>query len=161
MDFISNRDEQNRDMLATLGIAEVGDLFAAIPQEIRLPRPLKDDGLSEYEGMRLMESLAAQNTYQQFDNYIGAGAYEHHVPALVNAVCSKSEFLTAYTPYQPEASQGMLQVIFEFQSAICALTGMDVSNASLYDGASACAEGVLMAMRCQKGRYLKADWLAN
>lgn len=152
MDFISNQETQNKEMMSVLGITTIDELFRAIPESLRLQRPLKDDGISEYEGMRWMEALATRNTYSSFDNYLGAGAYEHHVPALVNAVCNKSEFLTSYTPYQPEASQGMLQIIFEFQSAICALTGMDVSNASLYDGASACAEGLLMALRCQKGR---------
>lgn len=161
MDFISNQDEQNREMLAALGVSGVEELFSSIPAALRMKRPTADDGLSEYEGMRLMEALAAKNTFARWDNYLGAGAYEHHVPALVNAICSKSEFLTSYTPYQPEASQGMLQIIFEFQSAICALTGMDVSNASLYDGASACAEAMLMALRCQKGRakVLVADSL--
>lgn len=152
MDFISNREPQNKEMLAALGIASIEDLFNAIPETLRLPPPSLDDGLSEYEGMRLMESLAVKNTFPGFDNYLGAGAYEHHVPALVGAICSKSEFLTAYTPYQPEASQGMLQSIFEFQSAICALTGLDVANASVYDAASACAEAMLMAMRCHKDR---------
>lgn len=152
MDFISNQDPQNSAMMAVLQIKDLEELFTAIPKQLRIPRPKKDDGISEFEGMRFMESLAQKNTFPGFDNYLGAGSYEHHVPVLVNAVCSKSEFLTSYTPYQPEASQGMLQIIFEFQSAICALTGMDVSNASLYDGASACAEGVSMALRCQKGR---------
>lgn len=152
MDFISNQNVQNDEMLAALNIKNVEELFAAIPQTLKVMRPAKDDGLSEFEGMRLMESLAAKNTYPSFDNYLGAGAYEHHVPSLVSAICSKSEFLTSYTPYQPEASQGMLQAIFEFQSAICALTGMDVSNASLYDGATSCAEGLLMSLRLQKGR---------
>lgn len=152
MDFISNRDPQNQEMLSALGIASVDALFGAIPAQLKLSAPHLDDGLSEYEGMRLMESLATKNSFPHFDNYLGVGAYEHHVPALVGAICSKSEFLTSYTPYQPEASQGMLQSIFEFQSAICALTGLDVANASVYDAASACAEATLMAMRCRKDR---------
>lgn len=152
MDFISNTKAQNDEMLREIGISHVDALFEDIPSEIHLESPVKDDGISEYEGMRFMESLAGRNTFSSFENYLGAGAYEHHVPAIVGPICSKSEFLTSYTPYQPEASQGMLQAIFEFQSAICALTGMDVANASLYDGASACAEGLLMALRCQPGR---------
>jgi glycine dehydrogenase subunit 1 len=152
MDFISNKEAQIKLMLEAIGIKEIEDLFSSIPEKIRIPKPSHDDGLCEYEGMRLMEALSAKNTYPQFENYLGAGAYEHHVPALVNAICSKSEFLTSYTPYQAEASQGLLQIIFEYQSAICALTGMDVSNASLYDGASACAEAVLMALRHRSDR---------
>lgn len=139
-------------MLEAIGVASIDDLFCDIPQNLKLAPPEEDDGLSEYEGMRLMEEIAAKNSFPHFENYLGAGAYEHHVPALVGAVCSKSEFLTSYTPYQFEASQGMLQLTFEFQSAICALTGMDVSNASLYDGASACAEALLMALRLNKDR---------
>lgn len=152
MDFISNKAAQIEEMLKIIGINSIDELFAAIPNDLQLQRPNIDDGLSEYEGLRLMESLADKNTYSQFDNYLGAGAYEHHVPALVGAICSKSEFLTSYTPYQAEASQGMLQVIFEFQSAVCALTGMDAANASVYDGASACAEAVLMALRLQPAK---------
>ncbi len=152
MDFISNQEPQNREMLRKIGIEDVQELFQAIPKNLRLQRPSHDDGISEYEGVQLMESLAAKNAFTHFDNYLGGGSYEHHVPALVAAICGKSEFLTAYTPYQPEASQGMLQIIFEFQSAICALTGLDASNASLYDGASACAEAVLMALRYQRER---------
>ncbi|MGA8163631.1 MAG: aminomethyl-transferring glycine dehydrogenase subunit GcvPA [Waddliaceae bacterium] len=152
MDFVANRQPQRQQMLKEIGVKGVDELFRAIPKELILSPPAEDDGLSEYEGIRLMESLAAKNTYPDYDNYLGAGSYEHHVPALVDAICSRSEFLTAYTPYQAEASQGMLQTIFEFQSAICALTGMDAANASVYDGASACAEGLLMALRCQKKR---------
>lgn len=152
MDFISNQEPQIRAMLQAIGIKEIDDLFASIPAGLKMARPIHDDGLSEYEGLRLMEVLAAKNTFAQFENYLGAGAYEHHVPALVGAICSKSEFLTSYTPYQAEASQGMLQAIFEFQSAICALTGMDAANASVYDGASSCAEAILMALRLQKER---------
>ena len=149
MDFISNCEPQNREMLAAIGVKSIEELFHNIPKKLRLPKPLHDDGISEFEGLRLMESIAAKNTFPAYDSYLGGGSYDHHVPALVGAVCSKSEFLTAYTPYQPEASQGMLQIIFEFQSAMCALTGLDVSNASLYDGASACAEAALMAIRTQ------------
>ncbi len=152
MDFVSNRTPQIQEMLKAIGVADVDALFKAIPERIQLPRPSSDDGLSEFEGMRHMEALAAKNHYPAFDNYLGAGCYEHHVPALVAAICSRSEFLTAYTPYQAEASQGMLQSIFEFQSAVCGLTGMDVSNASVYDGASACAEAVLMSLRAKRGR---------
>lgn len=153
MDFISNRETQNQEMLKAIGISSVDELFDAIPKKLRLPRPANDDGISEFEGMRLMESIAAKNSFPQFENYLGGGAYEHHVPAIVSAITSKSEFLTSYTPYQPEASQGMLQAIFEFQTAMCALTGLDVANASLYDGASACAEGLLMALRCNKEKH--------
>lgn len=152
MDFISNKEPQIREMLEALGLKHIEELFGAIPEQLRLAASTKDDGLSEYEGMQWMESLAAKNTFPSFENYLGAGAYQHHVPALVGSICSKGEFLTSYTPYQPEASQGMLQIIFEFQSSICAMTGLDAANASLYDGASACAEGTLMALRCCKGR---------
>lgn len=152
MDFVSNQELQIEAMLQEIGINSVDELFDAIPGSLKHAAPKHDDGLSEFEGLQLMQSLAHKNSYYQYDNYLGAGAYEHHLPAIVDAICSKSEFLTAYTPYQAEASQGMLQAIFEFQRAVCALTGMDVSNASLYDGASACAEALLMAMRLQKNR---------
>jgi glycine dehydrogenase subunit 1 len=152
MDFISNQTPQIEEMLTAIGMKELDDLFSMIPSKLKLSSPPVDDGLSEYEGLRLMEHIASKNTFPAFDHYLGGGAYEHHVPALVAAVCSKSEFLTSYTPYQAEASQGMLQAIFEFQSAICTLTGMDVSNASVYDGASACAEALLMALRFHKTR---------
>lgn len=152
MDFISNQQPQIEEMLAAIGISSIEELFKDIPLALKQASPKEDDGLSEYEGLRLMEKIAARNTFPLFENYLGAGAYQHHVPAIIGAICSKSEFLTSYTPYQAEASQGMLQIIFEFQSAICALTGMDVANASVYDGASACAEAVLMALRFQKGK---------
>lgn len=152
MDFISNKTPQIEEMLKKIGIHKIDELFEAIPPQLRIKPIHQDDGISEYEGLCLMEELARKNTYSAFDNYLGAGAYEHHVPAIVQAICSKSEFLTSYTPYQAEASQGMLQIIFEFQSVICALTGMDVANASVYDGACACAEAVLMALRQNKPR---------
>jgi len=153
MDFVANQSPQIQEMLQAIGVSSIDELFIAIPSFLKRKAPSHDDGLSEFEGIRLMEQLAAKNTFPSFQNYLGAGAYEHHIPALVGAICSKSEFLTAYTPYQAEASQGMLQVIFEFQSAICALTGLDVANASVYDGASACAEALLMALRHLKERH--------
>lgn len=152
MDFVANQTPQIEEMLKEIEVPNIEELFSAIPKHLRLDPPVAGDGLSEYEGMKLMEEIAAQNTYSTFDNYLGAGSYEHHIPALVQSICSRGEFLTSYTPYQPEASQGTLQSIFEFQSCICALTGMDASNASLYDGATACAEAALMALRHHKER---------
>lgn len=152
MDFISNKKEQIEEMLKVVGISKIEELFSDIPEKLRSPLPIIDDGMSEYEGLKLMESIASKNKSLDFDRYLGAGAYEHHVPSLVGFICGKSEFLTSYTPYQAEASQGMLQSIFEFQSAICALTGMDVANASLYDGASACGEALLMTLRIKQDR---------
>jgi glycine dehydrogenase subunit 1 len=160
MDFISNKEPQNREMRRALGIQNVEELFCAIPDHLRIPPPFKDDGLSEYEGLQWMEALAEKNHFSQYESYLGAGAYQHHVPALVETLCSKSEFLTSYTPYQAEASQGMLQAIFEFQTALCGLTGLDVANASLYDGASACAEALLMAIRAtQRSKVVVAQQL--
>lgn len=152
MDFVSNKEAQIKEMLKALGKAELLDLYEAVPKSLILPPPSHDDGLSEMEGLNLMESLAQKNSFPSYKSYLGAGAYDHYVPALVGAVISKSEFLTAYTPYQAEASQGMLEAIFEYQSAVAALTGMEVANASVWDAASATAEAALMAIRIQKGR---------
>jgi len=152
MDFISNKKAQLAEMLREIGVDNVEELFQAIPKSLILKRPSFDDGISEYEGIKMMEALAKKNRFSEFDSYLGAGAYEHYIPAIVPFLCSKSEFLTSYTPYQAESSQGMLQSIFEYQSAICALTGMDASNASVYDAASASAEALLMALRVNKGR---------
>lgn len=152
MDFVANKEPQIQSMLEEIGISRIEELFRCIPASLLLKRPLVDDGLSEYEGLQHMESIARKNQYHHLDNYLGAGAYEHYVPALVGMICSRSEFLTSYTPYQAEASQGLLQATFEFQSAICALTGMDIANASVYDAASACAESLLMALRSRPDR---------
>jgi len=152
MDFVANQKNQWEEMLAALGVRSIDELLQAIPKKLHLQPPLKDDGLSEYEGMRAIEQVLSKNTFPQYENYLGAGAYEHHVPALVGAICQKSEFLTSYTPYQAEASQGMLQATFEYQTALAALTGLDVANASLYDGGSAAAEACFMALRANKGR---------
>ncbi|CCO08773.1 aminomethyl-transferring glycine dehydrogenase subunit GcvPA [Desulforamulus hydrothermalis] len=147
MKFIPHTAEELRQMLETLGIEGTDRLFEEIPPAIRLRRELQvAGGLSEPELARHMSDLALLNTgVDQFICFLGAGAYDHYVPSAVKHILARSEFYTAYTPYQPEISQGILQTIFEYQSMICLLTGMDVANASMYDGASALAEAALMA----------------
>ena len=130
-------------MLEAIGCQSVDDLYAQVPPEMRLDHLDLPDGKSELEVRRVLEGIAAKNTV--FPSvFRGAGAYKHYIPAIVKSVTSKETFLTAYTPYQAELSQGVLQSIFEYQTMICALTGMDASNASIYDGASAAAEAVAM-----------------
>ncbi|MEA4998929.1 MAG: aminomethyl-transferring glycine dehydrogenase subunit GcvPA [Candidatus Limiplasma sp.] len=137
-------------MLATLGLATPDDLFADIPQSVRLRAPLSlPQGLSQMDTLAAMEALAEQNTRYRL-TLRGAGCYDHFIPPLVSQLAGKEEFVTAYTPYQAELSQGILQAIFEYQSLICALTGMDASNAGVYDGASAAAEAAVMCR--ERGR---------
>ena len=134
---------ERQAMLEAIGCQSVDDLYAQVPPEMRLDHLDLPDGKSELEVRRVLEGIAAKNTV--FPSvFRGAGAYKHYIPAIVKSVTSKETFLTAYTPYQAELSQGVLQSIFEYQTMICALTGMDASNASLYDGASAAAEAVAM-----------------
>ena len=134
-------------MLAAVGVASVDDLFADIPADLRLGRALDlPAGCSESEVEAELQTLAGLNSPAAAQPcFLGAGVYDHYVPSVVGAVTSRSEFLTAYTPYQPERSQGVLQSIFEYQTAICELTGLDVSNASLYDGGTAVAEAAFLA----------------
>lgn len=136
-------------MLKTIRVDKVEDIFSAIPEEICLKRPLNiPDGLSEMEVMREIKNKADRNT--SLDNilsFMGGGAYEHYIPSVINHLILRSEYYTAYTPYQAELSQGTLQAIYEYQSMICELTGMDLANASLLDGGSATGEAVLMASR--------------
>src|SRR5881296_2816275 len=134
-------------MLAKIGVSSVEELFRDIPEAVRLGRPLDlEPALSEHELVRHLEELASRNVHTGAElSFLGAGAYDHYVPAVVDAVLSRGEFLTAYTPYQPELSQGVLQAIFEYQTAICELTGMDVSNASGYDGTTVAADACFMA----------------
>jgi glycine dehydrogenase subunit 1 len=135
-------------MLAAVGLAAVDDLFTSIPAELRDPSIDLPAPLSEQDLVAELERLAARNrSLSQFDNFLGAGVYRRFSPAIVRASISRPEFYTAYTPYQAEASQGTLQTIFEFQSMICALTALDVANASLYDGATASAEAMVMAVQ--------------
>ncbi len=148
MPFIVNTDSDRNEMLKEIGAASFDDLIADIPQELRLKEPLDlPAALSEPRAMQLMEELAAKNvSTASHVCYLGGGAYDHYIPPAIKTIASRSEFYTAYTPYQAEVSQGTLQAIYEYQSMICRLYGMDTANASLYDGATALAEAVSMAM---------------
>ncbi len=147
MKFFPHTAEERSQMLAALKINNVDELFSEIPEEIKLKRPLNlPKAFSELELTRHLGSLSAANkTVDQYVCFLGAGAYDHYIPSAVKHVLARAEYYTAYTPYQPEISQAVLQSIFEYQTMICELTGMDVSNASMYDGASAMAEAALMA----------------
>lgn len=135
-------------MLATVGLANAKELFRSIPDDVQLNRPLKvTDPLAESEVTEAMESMAARNTAATKPSFLGAGVYSHFSPTIVDHLIQRSEFFTSYTPYQPEISQGTLQYIFEFQTLVCQLTGMEVANASMYDGSTAMAEAYLMAQR--------------
>ena len=151
--YVPNTKEQRQDMLKAIGLSSMEDLFVDIPQEVRLKGELEiPQGKSELEVKREMEDLAGKNRVFR-TIFRGAGAYRHYIPAAVTSIISKENFLTAYTPYQAEVSQGILQSIFEYQTMICDLTGMHASNASVYDGASAAAEGVAM---CRERKRAKA-----
>ena len=148
MSYISLSDKDRKEMMARIGISSLDELFQTIPGDIRLKRELNvPSPLTEIELIHRFEKLALQNKYKDFLSFLGAGAYPHVIPFAVDYLSSRGEFVSPYTPYQPEVSQGTLQVIFEFQTLICQLTGMDIANASLYDGASGAAEAVLMAHR--------------
>src|SRR6059036_3023863 len=145
-------------MLAVCGLSSIDDLFAHLPGKVRLDGELDiPPGLSEMELVAELRRLAGRNRHaDDFVCFSGGGAYDHYVPALVWALAGRSELYTSYTPYQPELSQGVLQVLFEFQSMVCELTGMEVSNASLYDGATALVEAVNMARAGGRSRVLVA-----
>ena len=135
-------------MLGLLGLSNAGELFRSIPNDVQLNRPLNvTDPLAESEVIAAMESMAAKNTAATKPSFLGAGVYSHFSPTIVDHLIQRSEFFTSYTPYQPEISQGTLQYIFEFQTLVCQLTGMEVANASMYDGSTAMAEAYLMAQR--------------
>jgi glycine dehydrogenase subunit 1 len=153
MRFAPHTDADVSDMLGRIGVDSVDDLFEQIPPSVRLDRPLDlPDGVSEMEIVEDLRRLAERNrSADDLVCFAGAGAYDHYVPQVVWALAGRSEFYTSYTPYQPELSQGVLQALFEYQSMICELTGLEVSNASLYDGATALAEAVNLA-RSTPGR---------
>ncbi len=148
MAYYPNTDEDRRDMLAAVGVKDFEELIRDIPQEIRLKGDLKiPPAMSEYEVTKHVAALADKNVNTQDSiSFLGAGAYDHFIPSAIGALLGRSEFYTAYTPYQAEVSQGTLQAIYEYQTMICRLTGMDVSNASLYDAGSGMAEAALMAV---------------
>lgn len=148
MDYTQLTDEQRRKMLAIVGAQRVEDLFSVVPAELRLNRPLDlPSAMDELTLRRHLAELAEQNSsVERKVCFLGAGVYDHFIPTVVDALAMKGEFVTAYTPYQAEASQGSLQAFFEFQTMLCQLTGMDVANASLYEGATALAEAAMMAL---------------
>ncbi|HXF90294.1 MAG TPA: glycine dehydrogenase, partial [Candidatus Nitrosotenuis sp.] len=152
MRYLPHTPTIRKQMLETIGVASIEDLFADVPKQARhqelLDLPNHQD---EWTIEQDFKALADQNlTIGSCPSFLGAGAYHHHIPASVDALIQRGEFLTSYTPYQPEISQGTLQYLFEFQTQICLLTGMEVANASMYDGATAAAEAVMMAHRITK-----------
>jgi glycine dehydrogenase subunit 1 len=148
MRYIPNSPEEREEMLEVVGLKSADELFRSIPADVQLNRALNiTEPLSELEVIGAMEEMAAKNTAATKPSFLGAGVYAHYSPTIVDHLIQRSEFFTSYTPYQPEISQGTLQYIFEFQTLIAQLTGMDVANASMYDGSTATAEAVLMAQR--------------
>src|SRR5256885_1306514 len=147
MRYLPKSPAEREQMLREIGARDIDDLFSHIPAEYRLRRDLKVPGpLAESEIIDYFRQRAAENA-NGFVSFIGAGAYNHYRPVIIDALVSRGEFFTAYTPYQAEIAQGTLQAIFEFQSMICELTGMEVANASMYDGSTATTEAVMMAER--------------
>ncbi|MDF7798346.1 aminomethyl-transferring glycine dehydrogenase subunit GcvPA [Pontiellaceae bacterium B1224] len=154
--FCATSEQDQEAMFQTLGISDFDDLFAAIPEHLRSGELNIPEGLSEMEMMQHIRKIASKNS-TDLVNFCGAGFYDHYIPAAVNALSSRGEFYTAYTPYQPEASQGTLQAAFEYQTAICRLTGMEVANASLFDGGTALIEGIMMALRQTRRNKVLVD----
>ncbi|MGF1465833.1 MAG: aminomethyl-transferring glycine dehydrogenase subunit GcvPA [Sandaracinaceae bacterium] len=153
MRYLPHTDAEIREMLTRIGVTDIDDLFAAVPARHRLERPLAiEPALDEVSLMGHLEDLANRNEAPRALSFLGGGIYHHHVPPAVDQLLQRSEFYTAYTPYQAEVSQGTLQSIFEFQTIVAELLGLDVANASMYDGASATAEAVLMARRATRRR---------
>jgi glycine cleavage system P protein (glycine dehydrogenase) subunit 1 len=156
--YIPSSPGERRRLLEAIGLRHAGELFDSIPREFRLERPLSlPDPMPEADLVEHLRGLSEQNLDPRAAAvFLGAGAYRHFIPAVVDHLISRSEFYSSYTPYQPEFSQGTLQAIFEFQTLICQLTSLDASNASLYDGASALGEGILLAHRARRRRRIVA-----
>ncbi len=149
MDYIPNTDEDRAKMLSSLGLSSIEELFRDIPGELKPKSFSLPSGKSELEVLQYLQKLAEKNNNKPL-SFLGAGFYDHFIPPAVEAITSRSEFYTSYTPYQPEISQGMLQALYEYQTAISDLTGMEVANASLYDGGTALYEAAMMALRITK-----------
>ncbi len=149
--FLAHDDNTRTEMLKNISVNSVEDLYSSIPEIAKMSTIELPEALSEMQTQRKIKALAKKNNVD-YACFIGSGVYNHFIPAMVGQVAQRYEFLTAYTPYQPEISQGTLQIMYEYQSMICNLTGMDVSNASVYDGGSACAEAIFMASRITKKR---------
>ena len=147
--FLVHDEKTTAEMLDVIGINSVEDLFKQIPQQAKMQALNLDDALSEMETQKRVKALAHKNK-TEYVSFLGGGVYNKFIPACISQVAQRFEFLTAYTPYQPEISQGTLQVMYEFQTMICNLTGMDISNATVYDAATACAEAILMSVRITK-----------
>jgi glycine dehydrogenase subunit 1 len=148
MRYIPNSPDERAEMLASIGLSSAEELFRSIPSDVQLGRKLNvTDPLAEPEVIAALEEMSAKNTAATKPSFLGAGVYSHFSPTIVDHLIQRSEFFTSYTPYQPEVSQGTLQYIFEFQTLICQLTGMEVANASMYDGSTSMAEAYLMAQR--------------
>lgn len=147
--FLAHNDKTRAELLDSIGVSSIEELFEKIPSKARVNNFNLPEALSEMQAQKSVKALAKENETDLI-NFLGAGVYNHFIPAAIAQVAGRWEFLTAYTPYQPEISQGTLQIMYEFQSMICNLTGMDVCNASVYDAATACAEGILMACRVTK-----------
>ncbi|WFD08908.1 aminomethyl-transferring glycine dehydrogenase subunit GcvPA [Tepidibacter hydrothermalis] len=161
--YISNTDKDREYMLNEINIESVDDLFSDVPEELKLGRDLNlKEGMSEIEIFNHMNNIASKNkSLNDLTCFLGAGAYDHYIPAIIKHIVSRSEFLTAYTPYQAEISQGTLQAIFEYQTMISNLTGMDVSNASMYDGATGCTEAAIMACTSTRRKSILVSKTVN
>ena len=149
MPYISNTERDRQKILKTIGVNKFEDLLTAIPEKIRMKKPLAlSEPLSELEINKNIQAKKGKNiSCEKANSFLGGGIYDHFIPSAIETIVSRPEFLTAYTPYQAEVSQGTLQYIFEYQTLICELTGMEIANAGMYDGASSIAEAILMAVR--------------
>lgn len=162
MRYFSHTPDDIQSMLSAINADNMNDLFSVIPENCRMEKKPDIPGpLSEWELITKMEDMAGDMPSSEYRSYLGAGRYEHHIPATLPYLLSRSEFSTAYTPYQPEISQGTLQAIYEYQTLTSRLLGMDVANASLYDGASALSEALFMALRITKGKHIAISKLVH